>query len=115
MSATNGNGHAASSRTLKPGVWAPIPSFFNQDESLGESSFRLRSRTRHRRRTDEADIPTFKSHVARLAKSGMQPVVCGSMGEAHHLSDDERVQLFTEARAALDAAGCSDTVLIAGT
>jgi dihydrodipicolinate synthase/N-acetylneuraminate lyase len=37
------------------------------------------------------------------------------MGEAHHLSHDERVKLFVEARKALDGAGLHDTVIIAGT
>jgi len=61
------------------------------------------------------DIATFKSHVARLAKAGMQPVVCGSMGEAFHLSHEERVSLFTAAREALDEAGLHGTILMAGT
>lgn len=45
----------------------------------------------------------------------MQPVVCGSMGEAHHLTHDERVSLFKAAREALDEAGLNETVLIVGT
>jgi dihydrodipicolinate synthase/N-acetylneuraminate lyase len=45
----------------------------------------------------------------------MQPVICGSMGEAHHLTHDERVTLFKTARQALDDAGLTETVLIAGT
>jgi len=61
------------------------------------------------------DLATFKKHVVRLAQGGMQPVVCGSMGEAHHLTHDERVTLFSTARKALDEAGLNDTVLIAGT
>lgn len=37
------------------------------------------------------------------------------MGEAFQLTDDERVTLFKETRAALDEAGLLDTVVIAGT
>jgi len=37
------------------------------------------------------------------------------MGEAFHLSHDERVVLFKAAREALDEAGLNETVLIAGT
>jgi 4-hydroxy-2-oxoglutarate aldolase len=37
------------------------------------------------------------------------------MGEAFHLSHDERVSLFSAARLALDEAGLNDTVLICGT
>lgn len=62
-----------------------------------------------------ADIPTFQSHVVRLARAGMQPVVNGSMGEAHHLEPQERVALIRAAREALDAAGLADTVIIGGT
>lgn len=61
------------------------------------------------------DISTFRKHVVDLAKIGMQPVICGSMGEAFQLTDDERVTLFKETRAALDEAGLLDTVVIAGT
>ncbi|WVQ96034.1 hypothetical protein IAU59_003134 [Kwoniella sp. CBS 9459] len=82
-------------RTLKPGVWAPIPTFFDEQENL--------------------DLDTFRKHVVKLAKVGMQPVICGSMGEAFHLSDDERATLFKETRKALDEAGLKDTVVIAGT
>lgn len=65
--------------------------------------------------TDVLDVKTFKDHVVRLAKIGMQPVVCGSMGEAFHLTHDERVVLFKAAREALDEAGLNETVIIAGT
>ncbi|WRT69660.1 uncharacterized protein IL334_006650 [Kwoniella shivajii] len=90
MAATNGH-----SRVLKPGVWAPMPTFFDEDENL--------------------DLDTYRKHVVKLAKVGMQPVVCGSMGEAFHLTDDERFTLFKETRKALDEAGLHDTVIIAGT
>lgn len=53
--------------------------------------------------------------MVELAKIGMQPVVCGSMGEAFHLTHEERVVLFKAAREALDEAGLSETVIIAGT
>ena len=62
-----------------------------------------------------ADIQQFKDHVVKLAKIGMQPVVCGSMGEAFHLAHEERITLFKAARQALDEAGLNETVIIAGT
>lgn len=37
------------------------------------------------------------------------------MGEAHHLTQDERLSLFKAAREALDEAGLNETVLIVGT
>jgi dihydrodipicolinate synthase/N-acetylneuraminate lyase len=60
-------------------------------------------------------LATFKAHVVKLAKAGMAPVVCGSMGEAHHLTPEERLSLFSAARTALDESGLTDTVLIVGT
>jgi len=37
------------------------------------------------------------------------------MGEAHHLSAEERSSLISAARQALDEAGFDDVVIIAGT
>lgn len=45
----------------------------------------------------------------------MNPVICGSMGEAHHLTPEERVTLIKAARKGLDAAGLQDATIIAGT
>ncbi|KAL7423069.1 hypothetical protein Q5752_002368 [Cryptotrichosporon argae] len=87
--------NGTSKRVLKAGVWAPIPAFMDDNEEL--------------------DVATFRAHVVRLAKAGMAPVVNGSMGEAHHLTAEERTTLIREARAALDEAGLTDTVIIAGT
>ncbi|KAK4688693.1 4-hydroxy-2-oxoglutarate aldolase, partial [Tremellales sp. Uapishka_1] len=84
----HGSANGSEGRILKPGVWAPIPTFFDDNEDI--------------------------EHVVRLAKAGMAPVVCGSMGEAHHLTAEERTGLIGEARKALDAEGLSDTILIAG-
>ncbi|WWD20281.1 hypothetical protein CI109_104757 [Kwoniella shandongensis] len=91
----NGHANGSHTRVLKPGVWAPIPTFFDANEEL--------------------DLETFRKHVVTLAKVGMQPVICGSMGEAFHLTDDERFTLFKETRKALDEAGLYDTVVVAGT
>ncbi|KAJ9108327.1 hypothetical protein QFC20_003488 [Naganishia adeliensis] len=82
-------------RELKPGVWAPIPTFFDAEEEL--------------------DVPTFTGHVVRLAQANVWPVICGSMGEAHHLTNEERVTLVKAARKALDEAGLKDIPIMAGT
>ncbi|KIK01381.1 hypothetical protein K443DRAFT_98779 [Laccaria amethystina LaAM-08-1] len=84
------------SRPLNPGIYAPIPSFF-----LPES--------------EDLDISSFKTHVVRIASAGVGPLIAGSMGEAIHLSHDERVQLIREARKVLDEAGFVNVPLIAGT
>lgn len=62
-----------------------------------------------------ADIPTFEAHVARVAKANVAPVICGSMGEAIHLSHAERVELIKAGRKALDNAGLVNFPIIAGT
>lgn len=61
------------------------------------------------------DISTFTAHVVRLAKAQMWPVISGSMGEAHHLTPEERKTLIVEARKALDEAGLEETPILAGT
>lgn len=62
-----------------------------------------------------ADLQSFSAHVIRLAKAGVQPLLSGSMGEAHHLSHAERVTLIKTARQALDEAGFTSIPIIAGT
>ncbi|KAI0636986.1 dihydrodipicolinate synthetase [Trametes polyzona] len=83
-------------RPLQPGIYAPIPTFFAPD-------------------TEDLDLTSFSSHVVRLAKAGVRPLLSGSMGEAHHLSHAERVALIKAARQALDNAGYTSVPIIAGT
>lgn len=45
----------------------------------------------------------------------MYPVISGSMGEAHHLTSEERTALIESARKALDAEGLESVPIIAGT
>ncbi|KAF8636682.1 hypothetical protein AX17_003488 [Amanita inopinata Kibby_2008] len=84
------------SRPLKPGIYAPIPSFFLHG-------------------SEDLDLPTFEAHVIRVATAGVAPVVAGSMGEAIHLSQTERAELIRAARQALDRAGLGRVPVIAGT
>ncbi|KAI0362082.1 dihydrodipicolinate synthetase [Trametes cingulata] len=83
-------------RPLQPGIYAPIPTFFAPE-------------------TEDLDLQSFSSHVIRLAKAGVRPLLSGSMGEAHHLSHGERVTLIKTARRALDDAGFTSFPIIAGT
>lgn len=62
-----------------------------------------------------SDLQSFTSHVVRLAKAGVRPLLSGSMGEAHHLSHAERATLIKTARKALDENGFQTTPIIAGT
>ena len=101
MPATNGingtNGHHVEGavRPLKPGIYAPIPTFF-----LPES--------------EDLDLPSLEVHVVRCATAGVGPLLAGSMGEAIHLSHSERITIIQTARKALDAAGLTQVPIIAG-
>ncbi|KDQ07055.1 hypothetical protein BOTBODRAFT_120577 [Botryobasidium botryosum FD-172 SS1] len=95
---TNGaNGfHHESTRPLSPGIFAPLPTFFLPG-------------------SEDLDIPTFQKHAVTLAKAGVGILIAGSMGEGHHLSQEERRQLISSARAALDGAELSHVPIVAGT
>ncbi|KAF7304817.1 Dihydrodipicolinate synthetase [Mycena kentingensis (nom. inval.)] len=85
MAAAVTNGFHPVPPPLVPGIWAPIPTFFLPG-------------------SEDLDLPTFEAHVLRVASAGVGPVVCGSMGEAVHLSSQERIALTRAARRVLDAA-----------
>ncbi|CAK5276165.1 unnamed protein product [Mycena citricolor] len=96
MAANLGETRPSVTRPLSAGIFAPIPSFFLPD-------------------SEDLDVPTFKTHVVRIASAGVGPLIAGSMGEAIHLSHSERVVLIRAAREALDAAGLTTVPLIVGT
>ncbi|RDB21132.1 L-threo-3-deoxy-hexylosonate aldolase [Hypsizygus marmoreus] len=96
MAANGINGAHGVSRPLKPGIYAPIPSFFLPS-------------------SEDLDIPSFEAHVTRVAAAGVAPLIAGSMGEAIHLSHAERVKLIHAGRKALDNAGFPDIPTIVGT
>ncbi|KIK57734.1 hypothetical protein GYMLUDRAFT_172229 [Collybiopsis luxurians FD-317 M1] len=84
------------SRPLRPGIYAPIPTFF-----LPES--------------EDLDLPSFETHIARTATAGVGPLIAGSMGEALHLSHAERATLIRTARKTLDGVGLTHIPLVVGT
>ncbi|KAJ3555997.1 hypothetical protein NM688_g2272 [Phlebia brevispora] len=84
------------SRPLKPGVYAPIPTFFVPE-------------------TEELDIQSIQAQVVRVAKAGVGPLLAGTNGEGIHLTHAERIEIIKAARSALDDAGLVDVPLIAGT
>ena len=51
----------------------------------------------------------------RVAKAQVGILVCGSMGEAHHLVPEERVAIIKATREALDGEGFPSLPIIAGT
>lgn len=50
-----------------------------------------------------------------MATANVGILICGSMGEAHHLTPDERLQLLRAARNALDGANFTTVPIIVGT
>lgn len=84
------------SRPLLPGIYAPIPTFFLPG-------------------SEDLDIPTFQKHIVRIASANVGILICGSMGEAHHISHSERLELIRAARSALDGANMHSTCIVVGT
>lgn len=60
------------------------------------------------------DLQTQSTHVLRLIKAGVKPLLSGTMGEAHHLSHEERASLIKVTRQALDDAGFKEVPIISG-
>ncbi|KAJ5728795.1 dihydrodipicolinate synthase [Penicillium malachiteum] len=83
-----------SRRALLPGVYAPLPTFFDENQ--------------------EIDYETYKAHLLNLTLKGMVPVCAGSLGEAVHLSFEERTSLIRFIRATMDEAGLNATPIVAG-
>lgn len=118
VNGTNGVHHL--SHPLRAGIYAPIPTFFlPESEDLGASYLGLTTlytfAKASRCRTTSPDIPTFEKHVLKLAEAGVGPLLAGSMGEAMHLSHDERLVLIQATRKVLDGAGFTEVPIIAGT
>ncbi|KAI7239050.1 putative dihydrodipicolinate synthase [Hortaea werneckii] len=85
----------ASRRTLKPGLYGPLPTFWDQDEEL--------------------DLVSFRKHLLNLAGKGIGTGFhIRSLGEAVHMTRDERVQLIQFTRKALDDAALSCMPIVAG-
>lgn len=83
--------------TTKPpfGVYTPLVTFFNDDESI--------------------DIQSTKAHIQRMAEGGVTGLVLqGSNGEAPHVTHDERRTIVQTARTHLNALGFPHVKLIVG-
>lgn len=77
------------------GVYTPLVTFFNEDETL--------------------DLDAIKKHALRMAEGGVVGVVIqGSNGEAPHLLHEERQTIVREVRATLHDAGFTRLKLIVG-
>ena len=73
----------------------PLVAFFHEDESL--------------------DLSALKTHVTRLAKSGVAGLVIqGSNGKVPHLLHSEQQEIISTASAILKEHGKRDAVIIAG-
>ncbi|PQE06262.1 Aldolase-type TIM barrel protein [Rutstroemia sp. NJR-2017a BBW] len=74
-------------RELKPGVYGPLPTFFDDKQEL--------------------DLVSYKRHL-------LIPVCMGSLGEAVHLSPEERTTIIRFIRKTLDDEGLQATPIVAG-
>ncbi|EMD32078.1 hypothetical protein CERSUDRAFT_88363 [Gelatoporia subvermispora B] len=92
--ASNNGAHI--SRKIAAGIYAPIPTFYQPV-------------------SEDLDLESFTSHIIRLARGGVRPLIAGSMGEGLHLTHSERITLIQAARAALDKEGFAGVPIIAGT
>ncbi|KAK6086311.1 dihydrodipicolinate synthetase family protein [Seiridium cupressi] len=84
-------------QVLKPlpkGIYTPLPTFFQDDEEL--------------------DLDALTKHVKFTATAGTIPVVCGSAGEAAHLSAEERTLVIKTTRAALESCDLGNVPIVAG-
>ncbi|OCF36237.1 hypothetical protein I316_02110 [Kwoniella heveanensis BCC8398] len=87
--------HTASARAPPAGVYTPLVTFFNTDESL--------------------DLPAIRSHALRIAQGGVAGLVIhGSNGEAVHLDNAERQTVIREVRSVLSENGYPKLPLIVG-
>lgn len=71
------------SKILPNGLYAPLPVFFNAE--------------------DEIDYVAFANHAKYVTSPGILPIVSASMGEAVHLTPQERIKLVQTLRNALDS------------
>lgn len=70
-----------------PGIYVPVPTFFESDSGA-------------------LDLKLQCSHATFLAKSGIKGLVlCGSTGEAPHMTKNERSNLFSKVRTHLTENG----------
>ncbi|KAL3479626.1 hypothetical protein BJX99DRAFT_255351 [Aspergillus californicus] len=81
-------------RPLPTGIYTPLPCFFKENEDL--------------------DLLSFKKHVQFVAQAGTVPVVSGTMGEAVHLTHEERSDLVKAMRSALEEIRLDHVPVVAG-
>ncbi|WVF66077.1 hypothetical protein IAT40_000816 [Kwoniella sp. CBS 6097] len=85
----------ASAQAPPAGVYTPLVTFFNADETL--------------------DLPSIRSHALRIAQGGVAGLVIhGSNGEAVHLDNAERQIVIREVRSVLSENGFPNLPLIVG-
>jgi len=85
----------ARSRVPPSGIYTPLVTFYNKDESL--------------------DLPSIEKHALRISAGNTAGLVLqGSNGEAVHLDNDERTTIIRRVRSVLDANGFQNVTLIAG-
>ncbi|ODN78874.1 hypothetical protein L202_04410 [Cryptococcus amylolentus CBS 6039] len=81
-------------RVLGPGVYGPLPTFFDKDGQI--------------------DFKSYEHHLLRLASLGVVPICMGSLGEASHLDTEERISIIRFVRQTLDDNEMSSRPIVAG-
>lgn len=93
----DGSASTAAPLTMKRGIYVPVLTFFKPDAA------------------ESLDRETYYKHVQYVAKAGCAGIVAlGSTGERVSLSEEERDQVISTARSALDDAGFHSMPLIVG-
>lgn len=89
------------------GVWVPVPTFFAATDPAKSSQQNI---------TPKLDLAAQAKHSVHLAKSGITGIVLlGSTGEVVHITRQERNELISGVRSALDKEGFKEFPLMAGT
>ena len=101
---TNGSRGAQSSPPPK-GIYVPVPTFWAKEGAANYDPV-----------TPPLDLETQTEHSLFLVRGGIKGlVILGSTGEAIFTRNDERNELISSQRKALDDAGFKDRPIIAGT
>ncbi|KAF2768351.1 putative dihydrodipicolinate synthase [Teratosphaeria nubilosa] len=103
---------SATRRVLKPGLYGPLPTFFDENQDLDLVSFK-----KHLLNLATKGIGTPSKYATLGSPSSPHPevsVCAGSLGEAVHLTHDERTHLIRFTRQTLDAADLTSLPIVAG-
>ncbi|KAH9826520.1 Dihydrodipicolinate synthetase [Teratosphaeria destructans] len=107
-------GMSADRRVLKPGLYGPLPTFFDDNQDLDLVSFKKHLlKVRPCNKGHRYAVRVRHPRISQLTSISV-PVCAGSLGEAVHLTHDERTHLIRFTRQTLDAADLTTLPIVAG-